>query len=106
MTHPQWYIVSGVTALEVYHDHAISTLFLSGMKEMNYNQSVEIDDANVVDYNHLRRLARMLDISNDDIRESYNTAKRRLGISGVVTKKVFNQNKSRFVDELVYIIVD
>ena len=73
---------------------------------MNYNQSVEIDDANVVDYNHLRRLARMLDISNDDIRESYNTVKRRLGIKKRVTEKIFNQNKSRFVDELVYIIVD
>ena len=76
------------------------------MKEMNYDQSVEIDDSNVVDYNHMRRLARMLGISNDDIRESYNTVKHRLGIKGIVTKEIFNQNKSRFVDELVGIIVD
>lgn len=76
------------------------------MKEMNYDQSVEIDDVNVVKYAALKRLARMLDIPNDVTNESWETVKRRLGITGIVTKEIFAQNKSRFVDELVGIIVD
>ena len=76
--------------------------FFSTMKEMNYDQSVEIDDSNVVDYNHLRRLARMLDISNDDIRESYYSAKHRLGIKKRVTEKIFKHEslKNRFNERL------
>ena len=73
---------------------------------MNYDQSVEIDDVNVVNYSHLKRFARMLDIPNEVTNESWEAVKCRLGITGVVTKKMFAQNKSRFVYELVGIIVD
>ncbi|KAK8899587.1 hypothetical protein M9Y10_001903 [Tritrichomonas musculus] len=48
----------------------------------------------------------MLDLTNDDIREAYNTVKHELGITTRVTKKIFNQNENRFSDALVELIVD
>ena len=47
----------------------------------------------------------MLDLTNDDIREAYNTVKHELGITTRVTKKIFNQNENRFSDALVELIV-
>ena len=67
--------------------------------------SVAIDDYRVVSYDELRRLARKLGLTNDDIREAYNTVKHELGITTRVTKKIFNQNENRFSDALVELIV-
>ncbi|KAK8881146.1 hypothetical protein M9Y10_003876 [Tritrichomonas musculus] len=71
-----------------------------------FDPSVEIDDYRVVSYDYLRRLARMLDLTTDDIRVAYNTVKHELGITTRVTKKIFNQNENRFFDALVEFIVD
>ena len=80
--------------------------FLSGMKETNYGKSVEIDEVSVVNLTDLKRLAHMLGICIDITNESYQLVKRRQGITKVVTKKIFAQNKFRFVDTLVNIIAD
>ncbi|KAK8900370.1 hypothetical protein M9Y10_002697 [Tritrichomonas musculus] len=68
--------------------------------------SVAIDDYRVVSYDDLRRLARKLGLTNDDIREEYNTVKHKQGITTKVTKKIFNQYENRFSDALVELIVD
>ena len=70
-----------------------------------FDSSVEIDDYRVVSYDDLRRLARMLDLTTDDIHVAYNTVKHELGITTRVTKKIFNQNENRFSDALVELIV-
>ena len=43
---------------------------------MNYDQSVEINNVNVVKYADLKRLARMLDIPNNVTNESWEIVKR------------------------------
>ena len=68
--------------------------------------SVAIDDYRVVSYDDLRRLARKLGLTNDDIREAYNTVKHKQGITTKATKKIFNQYENRFSDALVELIVD